>query len=341
MIGRREFVISAVALSFSSTVSRTQPMTRALKIGALINGGPGPVIEINGRPSDVVELLRSEFARLGYAEGPGFALEPRYARGQLDRLPALAADLTQLGVDLILTLGGPASRSAKQATSTIPIVFSIVTDPVLLGLVASWERPGGNVTGVTSLDPEQADRQMALLRSVFPKLVRVGILSDDTIPGADASGLAPIDRANAAAARKLGIEPIVRKVAGSPTPPDYAAALDDMRKNAAEALVVLEVPMPLRDGKIVAKAAAARRIPTVFPGGQSGTGGLISYGTSVPNTWPRIVVLADKILKGAKPGELPVETESRREFVVNMKTARAIGLTIPDEVLKRADRIID
>lgn len=336
MIERRQFMISAAAFGLLSGPLRAQAPAKAIKIGLLINGGPGP--SPGGKP--VIETFQSEFAKLGYVEGSSFALEPRYARGQLDRLPALATELTQLGVDVILTLGGPASRAAKDATSTIPIVFSIVTNPLALGLVASMERPAGNVTGITSLDPEQADRQVALLRRVLPNLTRVGILSDDTIPGADASGLAPIERANAAAARKLGIEPIVRKVAGGPSP-DYATVLDDMQKNGAEALLVLEVPMPLRDGKIVAEAAATRRMPTIFPGGEFHTGGLISYGTSVRNTWPRMVELADRILRGTKPGEIPVETESRRVLIVNQTTASAIGLTIPDELLKQADRIID
>lgn len=336
MIRRRQFMNSAIAFGLLPSPSRAQAPAKTIKIGLLINGGPGP---IPGGGS-VIELFRSEFAKLGYVEGAGFALEPRYARGQLDQLPALASELTQLGVDVILTLGGPASRAAMGATSTIPIVFSIVTDPLALGLVASMERPVGNVTGITSLDPEQADRQMALLRSVLPNLARVGILSDDTIPGADANGLAPIDRANVAAARKLGIEPIARKVAGGASP-DYATALDDMRKNGAEAPLVLEVPMPLRDGKIVAEAAATRRMPTIFPGGEFHTGGLISYGTTVRNTWPRMAMLADRILKGSSPGKIPIEIETRRQLVVNLRTARAIGLLVAEEVLTQADRVID
>ena len=273
MIERRQFIMAASGFVF---VPASAPSTaRVVKVGTLINGGPGPIMEV----------FKAAFASLGYIEGRGLNFEHRFARGQLDRLPALASELVEVGVDVILASGGPASRAAKGAISTIPIVFSIVTDPLALGLVASMERPGGNVTGITSLDADQADRQLDLLRSVFPKVTRVGILSDDTIPGVDASGLAPIDRANSAAARKLGIQPIVRKVAGGPTP-DYAAALDDMLKQGAEALLVLEAPMPLRDGKIVAETAAARRMPSIFPGGQSGTGGLIAYGTSVPTHGP-------------------------------------------------------
>jgi putative ABC transport system substrate-binding protein len=330
MIERRQFILAASGFVFFPVTGSAQPTVRVVKVGTLINGGPGPIMEV----------FKAAFASLGYIEGRGLNFEHRFARGQLDRLPALARELVEVGVDVIFAVGGPASRAAKGATSTIPIVFSIVTDPLALGLVASMERPGGNATGITSLDADQADRQLDLLRSVFPKLARVGILSDDTIPGIDASGLAPIDRANSAAARKLGIEPIVRKVAGGPSP-DYAAALDDMLKQGAEALLVLEVPMPLRDGKIVAETAATRRMPSVFPGGQSGAGGLIAYGTSLLDTWPRMPVLADKILKGTPPGQIPVETITRREFVVNLKTAHAIGVAIPEQVLKRADRVIE
>ena len=329
-MNRRQFVVSAFSTSVSGLAAGAQPASKSSKVGILINGGPGPI----------VDAFRRGFLKLGYVEGPGFSLEPRFAEGQVARHPGFAAELVQLGFDVIMTLGGPASRAAKDSTSKVPIVFSIVTDPIALGLVASLERPGGNATGVTSLDPQQADRQLELIRSAFPNLTRLGILSDDTIPGADASGLAPIERANAAAARKLGIEPLIRKVAAGPSP-DYVGALDDMTKNGAEAVLVLEVPMPFRDGKIVADLAAARRLPTIFPGGQSGFGGLISYGTTVADTWPRMPVLVDKILKGASPGELPVETVSRRELVVNLRTARALGISPPEQVLKRADRVIE
>lgn len=334
-MNRRQFLLSASALSASATslpgvVARAQPVSKAPKIGVLINGGPGPVVGI----------LQKAFVGVGYADGQGMTLEFRYAHGRLDRHRALASDLVQLDVDVIMTLGGPASRAAKDTTSAIPIVFSIVTDPVALGLVVSMERPGGNVTGVTNLDPEQAVRQLELARSLLPKVTRVGILSDTTIPGVDGSGLAPIDRANVAAAHQLGIEAVVGKVADGPSP-DYAGALDDMIKHGAEALLVLEVPMPLRDGKTVAELATARRLPTVFPGGQSGTGGLIAYGTSVADTWPCMVPLVDKILKGAKPAELPVQTVLKRELVVNLVTARALGLTVPDKIVRHADRVIE
>lgn len=326
---RRQFMLSALAATLP--IGFASAAGRAAKVGILINGGPG---------HPVIDALRNGFAALGYSEVSGFTIEPRYAQGQLNRLPALAAELVALRVDAILALGGPAARAARDATSAIPIVFSIVTDPVALGLAGSMHRPGGNATGVTSLDPGQAIYQFELIRILLPTASRIGILSDTTIPGADSSGLAPIERANAAAARKFDLEPLVRKVSDGPSP-DYAGTLDAMMKDGADAVLVLEVPMPLRDGKTVAELATARRLPTIFPGGQSTTGGLIAYGTSVAQTWPRMPILVDKILKGAKPSELPVETAARPELVINLRTARLLALAIPDDLVKRADRVIE
>src|SRR5262245_56752370 len=331
-MNRRRFIIATAAASLAAG-ARAQTAVMSVTVGVLLNGGPDFA-------QPIIESFRKGFANLGYTEAQGFVLAPRYARGQLDRLPTLAAELVQPGVSAIMALGGPAARAAKDATSRIPVLFSIVTDPVALGLVASMEKPGGNVTGITSLDPEQATHQLALIRSVFPNLTRLAILSDATIPGADPSGFAPIDRANAAAARKLGIKPFLHKMAGGPTT-NFAGVLDAMVRERAEALLVLEVPVPFAHRKKVAELAAGRRLPAIFPGGQSDAGGLIAYGTSVAETWPRMPVLVDKVLKGTEASELAVERHTRRELVVNLKLARALGLAVPDEVLKRADSVIE
>jgi putative ABC transport system substrate-binding protein len=294
----------------------------------MVNGGPGPV----------VEALKNDFAKLGYVEGQTIAFEPRYAQGQLGRHPELAADLVRLDVDAILTLGGPAARAAKDATAKIPIVFSIVTDPIALGLVASMDRPGGNVTGLTNLDPQQAARQMELLKEVFPALKRIAILSDADIPGADASGHTPIERSNVAAARALGLEPQVIKLKG-PTP-DFDGAFAAMKSEGAEAVLVLEVPVTLVHGKLIAERATGQRLPTMLPGGQKSADGVIAYGTTVADTWPRLPIIADRILKGARPGDIPVEAISRRQLIINLKTAREAGVSIPAGVLARADEVI-
>jgi putative ABC transport system substrate-binding protein len=320
--------IPLVGIALSCGTSVAQQTTKIPRIGIMVNGGPGPV----------VEALKKDFAKLGYVEGQTIAFEPRYAQGQLGRHPELAADLVRLDVDAILTLGGPAARAAKDATAKIPIVFSIVTDPIALGLVASMDRPGGNVTGLTNLDPQQAARQMELLKEVFPALKRIAILSDADIPGADASGLAPIERSNVAAARALGLEPQVIKLKG-PTP-DFDGAFAAMKSEGAEAVLVLEVPVTLVHGKLIAERATAQRLPTMFPGGQKSADGVIAYGTTVADTWPRLPIIADRILKGARPGDIPVEAISRRQLIINLKTAREAGVSIPAGVLARADEVI-
>jgi len=320
--------LAFLGITLSSGIGVAQQTTKIPRIGIMVNGGPGPV----------VEALKNDFAQLGYVEGQTIAFEPRYAQGQLGRHPELAADLVRLDVDAILTLGGPAARAAKDATSKIPIVFSIVTDPIALGLVASMDRPGGNVTGLTNLDPQQAARQMELLKEVFPALKRIAILSDADIPGADASGLAPIERSNVAAARALGLEPRVIKLKG-PTP-DFDGAFAAMKSEGAEAVLVLEVPVTLVHGKLIAERATAQRLPTMFPGGQKSADGVIAYGTTVADTWPRLPIIADRILKGARPGDIPVEAISRRQLIINLKTAREAGVSIPAGVLARADEVI-
>ncbi len=338
---RRTVLVAGALLPASLVASRA-----ARAQGSAATAVPRVGILINGGPPGTDALLRDfsqDLARLGYAEGRGIRVEPRFARGVLDRLPALATELAQERCDVLVALGGPASVAASRATSSIPVVFSIVTDPVALGLVASLERPGGNVTGITSLDPQQAGGQMELLRAVFPRMERVGILGDHTIPGADAAGLAPIDRANDAAARALGLRPQVFKLARPTTDgavPDFEGAFAAFRAEGAQAVIVLELPVAFAHRVRIAEVAAAHRMPTMFPGGMSNAGGLITYGTNVADTWRRIPAMVDRILKGARPAEMPVEFVTRRELVFNLRTAGAIGVSIPDALLARADRVV-
>jgi putative tryptophan/tyrosine transport system substrate-binding protein len=299
------------------------------RVGYMANGSQGP--DFDG--------LRKGFAGLGYAEGQNIIFEGRFAEHQLDQHLAFAADLVRLDVDLILTFGGPATTAAKKATAKIPIVFLLVADPVAIGVAATMERPGSNATGITNHDPQQARKQFELLKEVFPELTRVAILSDADIPGANATGLAPIERANDAAARALGIHPQVFKVNGPK--PDLEGAFAAMERERAQALLVLEVPVPIAHRERVAELAAARRLPTIFPGSLGDAGGLITCGTSVFDGLPRLPMIAEKVLRGAKPADLPIEVISRRVLAINMKTARQIGVTIPPDVIKRADTIID
>ena len=321
---------SALAAALPDTESYAQQAGKVYRVGVLLN---------RTNPSPETESLRAGLAQLGYIEGTNIVYEIRAAEGQLDRLPGFAAELVGKGVDVLVTYGGPPTNAARNATKTIPIAFALVADPVAIGAAAALERPGGNLTGVTNSDPDLPVRQMALLKEMMPKLSRVAIFSDADIPGADASGLAPIDRANAAAARAAGFTPQVLKLRGPK--PDFDAAFKAMASEGAEALVALEVPAVFAISRTVAELATARRIPTMLWGGQGEAGGLMSYGTSYTSTYPRVPVYVDRILKGAKPADTPIEVFSRHQLVINLKTARELGLTVPAELLKRADRVIE
>jgi putative ABC transport system substrate-binding protein len=326
---------SAVGLALTPYGSHAQQAGKVYRVGVLVNGGP----IVDGKPNTQVETLRTGLTQLGYAEGTNVVYEARFPEGQLDRLPGFAADLVAKGVDVIVAYGGPPTNAARKATTTIPIVVALVADPVAIGVAATLERPGGNITGATNNDPELASRHMALLKELFPKLARVAILSDPDIPGADASGLAPGERANVAAARAAGLTPQILKLRGPR--PDFDAAFKAMASEGAEALVVLEVPAFFSIPKSVAEFATARRFPTMFWGGTGDAGGLISYGTSFGTNFSRMPVYVDRIFKGAKPADMAFEVVSKRELAINLKTARELGLTIPAEMLKRADRVIE
>jgi len=242
-----------------------------------------------------------------------------------------------------LALGGPAASAAQRATATIPIVFAIVTDPVAIGLVETVQRPGRNLTGITSLDPQQAEAQMRLLKEVFPTIERVACLSDNTIPGADASGLAPIDRANRAAAEALGLQAQVVKLpapSAAASNPEFETAFAEMLSERAQAVMVFDTPLNFAHGRRVAELAVVNRLPTMFAGGMSAAGGLITYGTSVVESHRRIPAIIDTIWRGTSPAELPIEFHTWRELVFNQKVAEQLGITIPPGPLSRADQVI-
>ncbi len=333
-MNRRSMLFASIAALAGSLTHKSgaarQPAGPPV-IGLLVNGAAAN--------NPAVGAVRAGLAELGYAEGRNLILEGRYAEGKLDRLPALAAELVALDADVIAAFGGPASSAAVRATKTIPIVFAIVADPVAVGFATTLERPGGNATGITSNDPDQARRQLELLRDVMPKLARVTLLSDQDIPGADASGLAPIERTYVAAAKAQGMEPQVLKLRGPA--PDLDAAFKAMADEKSEALLVLEVPVTLAHRKRIAQLAAAQNLPAAFSAGSADAGGLMSYGTNVADTWRSVPGFVDRILKGAKPADMAVEVITRREFVVDLKVARQLGLTVPQAMLARADRVID
>jgi len=301
------------------------------RVGILANAATPGFEALLGR-------MRTELTGLGYVEGKNIAYEFRHAGGQLDRLPDLAAELVQNNVDVIVASGGPASAAASQATSRIPVIFSIVADPVAIKLVSSLRRPGANVTGVTNHDPDQATQQLSLLKELLPQLVRVAIVSEDGLPGVDSSGMIPHERDYFGAARSLGLQPQLIRLKG-PTP-DLEAALAAAKAHA-DALILLEVPLAFVEGKRIAELAAIHRLVTVFPSSLSASGATIAYSTSVLENFARVPAIIDRIFKGTPAGEVAVEVNSRRVLIVNAKATKQVGLTVPEAVLRRADRVID
>lgn len=297
------------------------------RIGVLVNRGQ----------ADELNSLRAGMSELGYVDGSNIVYEPRFPEGQLDRLPGFAAELVAAGVDVIVTYGGPPTNAARKATTTIPIVFTLVADPVAIGVASTLDRPGSNLTGVTSHDPELADRQVALLKEALPGLKRVAILGDADIPGADAEGLAPLDRMNVAAVRAAGLLPQLLKLRGPK--PDLDSAFKAMADEAVDAVLVQEVPAYFWIPGFVATTATRLQFPSMLWGGQSEAGGLMSYGTPFVSTFAHVPKYVDRVLKGAKPEETSIEVISKRELAINLKTARELGLKIPAALLQRADRI--
>jgi len=280
-----------------------------------------------------IEAFRQGLRELGYVEGQTIAIEYRFAEGRPERLPALAAELVRLKVDVIVTGGTPAPLAAKQATSTIPIVFAVAGDPVAEGLAASLARPGGNTTGLSSISPEVVGKQLELLKEAAPKVSGVAVLQNPSNYGHP-----PMLRQAEDAARTLGVQLHVVQ-AGSPAEIDAAFAM--MRSQRAGGVLVLRDPLFLAQRTQIAALAAKSRLPAVYGfREQAEAGGLMAYGASAPLMYRRAATYVDKILKGAKPGDLPIEQPIRFELVINLKTAKALGLTIPQSLLLRADEVI-
>ena len=318
-------VVTVVSLALAAFLAPSQPQQPAKipRVGFLAP---------QGRSLPLFDAFQHGLAELGYIEGRNVIIESRFAEGQPERLPDLVAELVRLKVDVLVVTGAVTARAAKKAVTDIPIVFSIVVDPVADNVVASLERPGGNISGVTSFDPLQARKQLELLKEVIPGLKRVAILGDQGVSEA-------LIKAGEAQAVEVGLQTQRFRVA-APNP-DLEGAFAAMKQEHADALLVLEEPLLGVHAKRIAELAARDRLPTMFAPSRVAAGGLIAYGTSQVEAIRRMTAYVDKVLKGAKPGELPVETVTRYELTVNLKTAREIGVTIPPEVLKRADRVIE
>jgi putative ABC transport system substrate-binding protein len=282
------------------------------------------------------EAFRQGMRDLGYVEGRNVVIEYRDAEGKPERLPALAAELIALKVDVLVAQPTVAALAAKQATGTIPIVFP-VAEPVTSGLVTSLARPGGNITGLSVLAPEMAGKALELLKQAVPGVSRVAVLWD---PGAFPERTTKDMRKQVeGVARALGVRLQFIEARG---PDDFDRAFSEMTRARAGALTVLGGSMFVSQRRRLVDLAATNRLPVVYTARESvEAGGLMAYGPSVPDLFRRAATYVDKILKGAKPGDLPVEQPTKFELVINLKTAKALGLTIPPSLLQRADQVIE
>jgi putative ABC transport system substrate-binding protein len=282
------------------------------------------------------EAFRQGLRDLGYVEGRNVVIEYRDAEGKPERFPALAAELVALKVDVILAAGEPHALAAKQATRTIPIVFAVAADPVASGLVTSLARPGGNVTGLSSVGPDLVGKRLERLKQAVPGVSRVAVLWQ---PGAaDERTEKDLLKGAEVAARALGVRLQFVEARG---PADFDRAFSDMTGARAGALNVLGSAMFFNERRRLVDLAAKHRLPAVYTSRESvDAGGLMAYGANFADLFRRAATFVDKILKGAKPGDLPVEQPTKFELVINLKTAKALGLTIPQSLLRGADEVI-
>jgi putative ABC transport system substrate-binding protein len=285
-------------------------------------------------PVRTVEAFRRGLRDLGYIEGKNILVEYRYAEGNLDQLPSLVAELVRLKVDVLVATSALGITAAKEATKTIPIVMVADIDPVAGGFIASLAHPGGNITGVARLTRDLSGKRLELLTEVIPGISRVGILWDANAPGPT---LAFKEYEAAAFALKI---PMQSLESAGPNP-DLEAAFQTAAKSRTNAVVVITNPVLTRYAKRIAELSIKKRIPSMYERvGYVEAGGLMSYAASDAETYGRAALYVDKILKGAKPAELPVEQPTRFDLVINLNTAKQIGLNIPPNVLARADKVI-
>ncbi len=288
----------------------------------IITAGPG-------RP---IEGFKEGLKELGFIEGHNIRFEQRTADGDLRRLPALAGEIAGLDVDLIAVIGAVTARAVQKVTTTLPVVYSVVVDPVSDGLAASMERPGGNLTGVTSFDPNQARTHVELLRSVAPALARIAVISDEGVSDC-------LSASNSEAVREFGLHPQVLRLAGPE--PDLDNVFAVMERDRAGAVIVLEEPVVAARRIRIAELAVAHRLPTVFPREQVDAGGLFCYGTSLRSATQQMARHAKRVLDGSSPSDLPVDILTQHELMVNLQTARKLGLAVPAEILDRAVQVIE
>jgi putative ABC transport system substrate-binding protein len=317
-------ILVAIVLLALGVIADAQQPKKVARIGYLSTGS---VLPATG------EAFQQGLRDLGYIEGQNITIEYRYAEGMAERLPNLAAELVQLKVNIIVVGGSPATQAAKNATKTIPIVMTNVTDPVGVGLVASLAHPGGNVTGLSNVGSDLGGKQLELLKEASPKISRVAVLSDSAIPG-NALWLEAMKVA--APALRITLQPVdVHR------PDDFERAFSAIKKEHASALSALRNGVNVNYRARIVDFAAKSGLPAMYPDREDvEAGGLMSYGPNYADLFRRAATYVDKILKGAKPADLPVEQPTKFEFIINLKAANQIGLTIPPNVLARADKVI-
>ena len=323
--GWSSILVVSVLLAVGVIADAQQP-AKILRIGYLSSDSPSTI-------AVRIEAFRQGLRDLGNVEGKNIVIVWRFAQGKADRLHGLATELVRLKVDVIVTSGPAATRAAKEATVTIPIVTAQDPDPVGDGLVASLARPGGNITGLSTLAPEISGKRLELAKDIVPTLSRVAVLASSTTPG-NPQALKETELA----ARALGVQLHFLEVLTSKA---IETAFRAASKEGADAVLVLQSPVFVNERRQLAELAVKFRLPVIYDRREFvDDGGLICYGTNFTDLSHRAATYVDRILKGAKPADLPVEQPTKFELVINLKAARRIGLTIPQNVLARADRVI-
>jgi putative tryptophan/tyrosine transport system substrate-binding protein len=318
-------LIAVLMLAVAVIADAQQPKNTPL-VGFLV---PGSRSSYSAR----IEAFRQGLRELGYVEGQNIIIEYRYTEGKNDRLPVLASELVQLKVDVIVTGTTPAIQAAKNTTSAIPIVMAEVADPVAVGFVASFARPGGNITGLTTLSPDLDGKRLELLKEILPNVTRVAFIWDSAN---SANRIRFKEVQSAAQALAITLQSLEVR-----NPTELASAFEAVIRERPGALMVPN-PTVLAYGRQIADFAAKNRLPLVYDTREHAekAGGLMAYGPNFADLLRRAATYVDKILKGTKPADLPVEQPTKFEFVINLKAAKQIGLTIPPNVLARADRVI-
>ena len=318
------FAICAMLFALCFSAQAQQP-SKIPRIGFLTGGG---------NPFSF-EAFRQGMRNLGYIEGENIVIEYRSAEGDQERIPGLVTELVQLKVDVLIITSSPGVHAAKQATKTIPIIIVTQADPVAAGIVDSLARPGGNITGITSLSRELSGKRLELLKEVVPKLSRVGILWDTTDPTSATIGFKEYE------AVALALKTQLQSLEVRGPNPNLDGAFQAAVKGRVSALITIRNPLTNRYQKQIVDLAIKNRLPSMYERSDYvEAGGLVSYSSNDADNYRRAAIYVDKILKGAKPADLPVEQPTKFEFVINLKTAKQIGLTIPPNVLARADKVI-